>query len=129
MDTIANMLTLIRNAQTAGKQTVSVPYSKIKMAIAEIMAKENFIKEADHKGKKTKKTIDIVLNYGESGKPAINSIKRVSKPSRRIYVPAGKIRPVRNGLGIQILSTSGGVMTGKEAKEKKVGGEVLCEVF
>lgn len=128
MDPIANMLTSIRNAQAARKETVSVPYSKIKMEIAKVLAKEKFIKEADHKGKKVKKTIDMVLNYNE-GQPAITSLKRVSKSSRRIYSPSSKIKKVRQGFGFQILSTPKGILTGKEARREKIGGEVICEVY
>ncbi len=129
MDTIGNMLTSIRNAQAVGKQTVSVPYSKIKMDIAKILAKEKFIKEADHKGKKVKKTIDMILAYDDLGRPAISNIKRVSKPSRRVYSPSSKIKKIRQGFGFQILSTPKGVITGKEAVREKVGGEVICEIY
>ena len=129
MDPIADMLTSIRNAQAAGKETVSVPYSKIKMEIAKVLAKEKFIKEADHKGKKVNKTIDIVLNYGNLNQPAITSLKRVSKPSRRIYSPSSKIKKIRQGFGFQILSTPRGILSGKEARREKVGGEVICEVY
>lgn len=129
MDPIADMLTSIRNAQAAKKETVSVPYSKIKMEIAKVLAKEKFVKEADHKAKKARKTIDLVLNYDNSGRPAITGLKRVSKSSRRIYSPASKIKRVRQGFGFQILSTPKGILTGKEAKKEKVGGEVICEVY
>ena len=129
MDPIADMLTSIRNAQAARKETVSVPYSKIKMEIARVLAREKFIKEADHKAKKTNKTIDMVLNYDNSGRPAITELKRVSKSSRRIYSPASKIKRVRQGFGFQILSTPKGILTGKEAKKEKVGGEVICEAW
>jgi len=129
MDPIADMLTSIRNAQAARKETVSVPYSKIKMEIAKVLAKEKFIKEADHKGKKVKKTIDIILNYDSLNRPAITSLKRVSKPSRRIYSPSSKIKKVRQGFGFQILSTPRGILSGKEARKEKIGGEVICEVY
>ena len=129
MDPIADMLTSIRNAQAARKETVSIPYSKIKMGIAKVLAKEKFIKEADHKGKKVKKTIDIVLNYNNSNLPAITSLKRVSKPSRRIYSPSSKIKKIRQGFGFQIISTPKGILTGKEARKEKIGGEVICEVY
>lgn len=129
MDTIADMLISIKNAQAVGKPTVSVPYSKIKMAIADILVKEKFLKEAEHKGKKVKKTIDMILGYDGSGRPAISGVKRISKPSRRVYLPAGKIKPVRQGFGIRIISTSKGLITNKEVGEKKVGGEVICELW
>ena len=129
MDPIADMLTSIRNAQAARKETVSVPYSKIKMEIAKVLAKEKFIKEADHKGKKINKTIDIILNYDSLSRPAITSLKRVSKPSRRIYSPSSKIKKIRQGFGFQILSTPRGILSGKDARREKIGGEVICEVY
>ena len=129
MDPIADMLTSIRNAQAARKETVSVPYSKIKMEIAKVLAKEKFIKEADHKGKKINKIIDIVLNYDSLNRPAITSLKRVSKPSRRIYSPSSKIKKIRQGFGFQILSTPRGILSGKDARREKIGGEVICEVY
>ena len=129
MDPIADMLTSIRNAQAARKETVSVPYSKIKMEIAKVLAKEKFIKSTDHKGKKVNKTIDMILNYNELDQPAITSLKRVSKPSRRIYSSSAKIKKVRQGFGFQILSTPKGILTGKEARKEKIGGEVICEAY
>jgi len=129
MDPIADMLTSIRNAQAARKETVSVPYSKIKMEIAKVLAKEKFIKEADHKGKKINKMIDIVLNYDSLNRPTITNLKRVSKPSRRIYSPYSKIKKIRQGFGSQILSTPKGILSGKEARREKIGGEVICEVY
>ena len=108
---------------------MTVPYSKIKMEIAKVLAKEKFIKEADHKGKKINKTIDIVLNYDSLSRPAITSLKRVSKPSRRIYSPSSKIKKIRQGFGFQILSTPRGILSGKDARREKIGGEVICEVY
>ena len=129
MDPIADMLTSIRNAQAARKETVTIPYSKIKMEIAKVLAKEKFIKEADHKGKKINKMIDIVLNYDSLNRPTITRLKRVSKPSRRIYSPYSKIKKIRQGFGSQILSTPKGILSGKEARREKIGGEVICEVY
>lgn len=128
MDNIANMLTLIRNAQAVGKESVVVPYSKLKMEIAKILEKEKFLKSAEAKGKKNKKTIEIGLAYGKDGDPAIKKIKRVSKSSQRIYVPLKKIHPVQYGKGAWIISTPKGLLTDKEAKNQKVGGEVICEI-
>src|SRR3989344_3334311 len=129
MDPIADMLTSIRNAQAARKGTVSVPYSKIKMEIAKVLVKEKFIKEADHKGKKVKKTIDIVLNYNNSNQPAITSLKRISKPSRRIYSPSSKIKKIRQGFGFQILSTPRGILSGKAARRENIVGEDICQEY
>lgn len=129
MDPIADMLTKIRNALAVKKETLSVFYSKSKMEIAEILVKEKFIKKAEKKGKKNKKVIDVVLAYDKVNNPAISHIARVSRPSQRIYLPFKKIKPVRQGFGLWILSTPKGVLTDKEARKQKVGGEVLCEIW
>jgi len=129
MDNIADMLTRIRNAQAVKKETTSIPYSKLKMEIIKILVKEKFLAEAEQKGKKNKKIIDIILAYDNEKNPAINHIVRISKSSRRIYLPLKKIRPVRRGFGLQIISTPKGILTDKEARKEKVGGEVLCEVW
>ncbi|MCX6731579.1 MAG: 30S ribosomal protein S8 [Candidatus Parcubacteria bacterium] len=129
MDTIGDMLTKIRNAQAVKKETVSISYSKLKMEIIKILAREKFLKEAEQKGKKNKKIIDVVLAYDSEKNPAINHIARISKPSRRIYLPLKKIKPVRRGLGLQIISTAKGILSDKEARKEKVGGEILCEIW
>jgi len=128
MDPISDMLVKIKNAQTSGKESVSLPYSKIKMQIAKVLVSEKFIKEAEAKGK-TNKTIEIVLLYGTDGAPVIRNISRISKVSKRIYVPLKKITSVKQGLGIRIMSTPKGLLTNKEAVKEKVGGEVICEVW
>jgi len=128
MDQISNMLTIIRNAQAVKKETVSFPYSKIKMQIAEVLLREKLIVGVEKKGKKIK-TLDLVLGYSEKGKPSIEKIKRISKPSQRIYIPFKKIRKAKIGSGIQIISTPKGLLTGKEAWEEKVGGEIICEIL
>jgi small subunit ribosomal protein S8 len=128
MDTIANMLTIIRNGQAVKKETVSIPYSSVKEALAEKMVQAGFLKGVEKKGKKNKKIIDLNLAYTEKGEPMIHEIKRISKPSKRVYTPVNKLKTIRGGFGIQILSTSKGIMTDKEAKKEKVGGEVICIV-
>lgn len=129
MDTIADMLTRIRNALAVKRETVSIPYSKLKMEIVKVLVKEKFLTEAEQKGKKNKKIIDIILAYDSEKNPAINHLVRISKPSRRIYLPLKKIKPVRRDFGLQIISTPKGILTDKEARKEKVGGEVLCEVW
>ena len=129
MDIIADMLTKIRNAQAVKKETVDIPYSKLKMEIVKILVREKFLTEAEQKGKKNKKIIDIILAYDDEKNPAINHLARISKQSRRIYLPLKKIKPVRRGFGLQIISTPKGILTDKEAKKEKVGGEILCEVW
>jgi len=129
MDQIANMLTIIRNSQAVGKETAVIPYSKMKLEIAKILEKEKFIKSAEVQGKKGKKTIEAELVYGKDGDPAIKNIKRISKSSKRIYMPLKKICPVQYGKGIWIISTPKGILTDKEARNQKVGGEVICEIW
>jgi small subunit ribosomal protein S8 len=123
------MLTIIRNGQAAKKETALFPYSKQKMDIMKILEREKFIKAAEAKGRKNKKIIEVSFLYGKEGEPAIRSIKRISKPSRRIYAPVKKIHPVQYGKGIWVISTPKGIMTDKEAKKEKVGGEIICEVW
>jgi len=130
-DPIADMLTRIRNAQAVGHSTVSIPFSKIKYSIAEILAKEGFVKNVSKVGQKTKKRIKIELKYKDAKNSisTISGLKKISKPGRRIYIKAKEIKPVLGGRGISIISTSQGLMTGKEAKKRKLGGEILCEVW
>ncbi len=123
------MLTSIRNALAVKKETVVVSYSQLNMEIAKILVKEKFIKEADKKGKKNKKVIEVTLLYGNDGKPVIDHLKRISKSSQRIYLPVKKIKSVRQGRGLLIISTPKGILTDKEAKKEKVGGEILCEIW
>ncbi len=129
MDVIGDMLTIIRNAQAVKKETAYIPYSKLKMSIAEVLAKEGFIKDVSRKGKKYKRIISVELKYGEDGSPAINSIKRISKPSKRVYLPLGRIYSVQGGRGLRVLTTPKGVLSDKEARKEKVGGEVVCEIW
>ena len=129
MDPIADMLTRIRNAKAIGHETVSIPYSQIKSAILAILRRENFIAAFEKKGKKIRKTIMVTLKYGKDGSSAINTIVRVSKPGQRVYKPASEIHSVQEGFGIAVISTPEGLMTDKEARRKKVGGEVICEVW
>ena len=128
MDQISEMLTAIRNAQAVLKPTVVVPFSGFKYEIIKIMEKEGFLEKSEKKGKKNKKTLEIVLKYKDKI-PAISGLKRVSKPGQRIYINYGKIRPVKDGYGIAIISTSKGLKTNKEAKSQKVGGELICEIW
>lgn len=128
VDPITDMLNRIRNAQAVLKTQVSLPFSNLKYEIAKILEKEAFIKKVEKKGKKNKKTIEIILKYDDKT-PAISGLKRISKPGQRIYLPAKKIKKVKGGYGIAIISTSKGLMTDKEARKQKVGGEVLCEVW
>jgi len=129
IDPIADMLNRIRNAQAVSHQTVILPFSKMKYEIAKILQKQGFVGEVEKKGRHTNKVIKITLKYSEEKEPLISGLKRISKPGQRIYAAAKEIRSVRGGYGIAIISTSKGLMTDKEARKKKLGGEVICEVW
>lgn len=124
-DPISDMIIRIKNASLAGKQSVTFPYSKHKLAIARVLEKEGFISSIEHKGKKTTERITCRIVYKEDGKPRLQEIKRQSKPSRRIYKGTSEIRAVRQGAGTAVLTTPKGIMTDKEARKNKVGGELL----
>ena len=129
-DPIADMLTRIRNANTAKHDTVDVPASKMKIAIADILVREGFIAKYDIVEDGAFKTIRVTLKYGaDKNEKVISGIKRISKPGLRIYAKVDEVPKVLNGLGIAILSTSKGVMTDKEARAQKVGGEVIAYVW
>jgi len=128
-DPIGDMLTRIRNAVMAKKKEVVVePASKLKMAILDVLKREGYIEGYKIEGEGVKKKIIVYLKYYQ-GKPVIQVIERVSKPGRRIYVGVDEIPKVYNGLGIAILSTSKGVLSNREAKKLRVGGELICKVF
>jgi len=127
-DPITDMLNRIRNAQTVLKPTVSIPFSKLKYQIAQILEKEGFVEKVKKTGRKPKKTIEITLKYSDKA-PVISGLRRTSKPGQRIYSPWKKIKKVRGGFGIAIVSTSQGLMTDKEARRKKLGGEILCQIW
>ena len=122
------MLNRIRNAQAVSHATVDIPFSKIKYKIAQILEKGGFIEKIERKGRKTRKIIRITLKYIEDI-PAISGFKRISKPGQRIYLPYEKIKKVRAGFGIAIVSTSKGLLASKEARRQKVGGEIICEIW
>jgi small subunit ribosomal protein S8 len=129
-DPIGDMLTRIRNASSARHEKVLVPTSRLKARIAEVLKEEGFIKDfVMHKDESKQGAITILLKYTPEREPAINDIKRVSKPGLRRYVATGSIPRVLNGMGIAILSTSKGVMVDREARKQKVGGELICTVW
>ncbi len=129
-DPIGDMLTRIRNASSARHEKVLVPASRLKVRIAEVLKEEGFIKDfVMHKDESKQGAITILLKYTPEREPAINDIKRVSKPGLRRYVATGSIPRVLNGMGIAILSTSKGLMVDREARKQKVGGELICTVW
>ena len=128
-DPIADMLTRIRNAALARHDRVTLPSSNVKRAVAELLKNEGFVTEVRTEDAKPQALLTIVLKYGRDRKCAIDGVKRVSRPGRRVYVRHDKIPQVLHGLGVAILSTSHGVMTDKDARRNKLGGELLCEVW
>ncbi len=136
VDPISDMLNRIRNAQAVLHQMVSIPFSNLKYEIAKILEKEGFVEKVEKKGRKEKKVVEITLKKKEISeeseeeiKPAISGLKRISKPGQRIYTGAKEIRRVRGGYGIAIISTPKGIMADKEARRKKLGGEIICEIW
>lgn len=127
-DPIADLLTRIRNGIQARHPRVEMPASKLKTEIARILKEEGYISNFKVAEEGKKKVLKVFLRYGPNGKSVISTLERVSKPGRRIYVPARSIPKVLGGLGIGILTTPRGVMTGKNARKAGVGGEVLCNV-
>ncbi len=126
-DPVADMLTRIRNAYMVDKKEVNIPASNLKSAIASVMQQEGYIESFSVNGEVAAKTLTIKLKYYD-GKPVIDFLQRISKPSLRVYVKSTKMPSVMNGLGIVIVSTPKGVMTGQNAAAENVGGEVLCSI-
>jgi small subunit ribosomal protein S8 len=128
-DPIADMLTRIRNAGKAKFRSVDVPGSKLKVEIAKVMNSQGFIKNYKFTEDSKQGILRIYLKYTNDAKHVIYGIERVSKPSRRVYTNSKEIKPVLNGLGVSILSTSKGLMTDKQARKENLGGEVLCNMW
>lgn len=128
-DPIADLLTRIRNGNRARKERVDVPWSTLKEAVARVLIAEGFLREATVVGEGTAKVLRLVLKYDEQRRPVISGIERVSRPSLRVYVGKEEIPAVRGGLGINVLSTPAGVLVDREAKQRGVGGELLCTVW
>ncbi|MCH6258354.1 30S ribosomal protein S8 [Puniceicoccaceae bacterium K14] len=128
-DPISDFLTRIRNASRAGKEICVAPHSKFKAGIAAILKNEGFIRDfSDGKDDRGHKTLELTLKYVD-GEPAINGIDRVSRPGLRLYFKSQEIPRVLNGLGISILTTPRGLMKNSDARRKKIGGEVVCNVW
>ncbi len=128
-DPVADMLTRVRNAVTARHEHVNIPASKMKAAIAQVLQDEGFIREFDTFEEGPRRFLRIQLNYTDKKEPLLNGLKRVSRPGLRVYVQKREIPRVYNGLGIAILSTPRGLMTGQQAWRQQTGGEVLCYVW
>jgi len=128
-DPIADMLTRIRNAIMASYDTVDIPSSKLKVGISKILKAEGFIKNYKIMPDKRQGAIRIFLRYDDQGEPIIGGLQRVSKPSRRVYAKGDEVPKVLNGFGVNILSTSKGLMTDKQAQKMGIGGEVVCSIW
>jgi small subunit ribosomal protein S8 len=128
-DPIADLLSRIRNAQVAKHDRLDVPASKLKLEVVKLLKEEGFIKNFREIEGTPVGTLRVFLRYSQDGVPAISNIERVSKPGRRVYRKSDEIQPVRNGLGIGIVSTSQGLLTDAQARDRRVGGELLCQVW
>lgn len=129
MDQIANMINMIKNASVVGHESITVPHSKIKFAIAECLMNEGFIKSVTKKTKKGFPTIEIGLAYNDDGEAKLTGVDRISKSSCRVYKGVKDIRTGRNNYGLTILSTPKGILTDRQARKEMVGGEVLFKVW
>ena len=128
-DPIADMLTRMRNAIMVRHDSVSIPASKMKLAIANILKEEGFIKDFEILKDKTRKNIKVQLKYTGKNQPMVNGLERISKPGLRVYVEKSEIPRVYGGMGIAIVSTPKGIMTGKQAWRRGIGGELLCYIW
>jgi small subunit ribosomal protein S8 len=128
-DPIADMLTRIRNAVSVERPNVEMPSSKVKRGIADVLKREGYIWDWAEEETKPARSLNIVLKYGPNGERVLQKVRRVSKPGRRVYHKANDLRPVLNGMGITIISTSQGVVSDREARQKNIGGEILAEVY
>ena len=128
-DPIADMLTRIRNAVRVERPHVDMPISKVKRGVAEVLKREGYIWDWKEVQDEPFSHLQIELKYGPNGERVINTVRRVSKPGRRVYSRAKELRPVLNGLGISVISTSRGVISDREARQRNLGGEVLCEIW
>jgi len=129
MDTISQFLTMIRNAGAARHEKVDMPASKFRAGVAQILQNEGLIRSFKVAKDSKQGIMRVYLKYDENGQHVITSIDKVSTPGRRVYVKSDKIPKVRSGLGITILSTSKGIMSGKQANDQKVGGELICTIW
>ena len=128
-DPIADMLTRLRNGVAVGHERVSMPSSKLKVTIAQILVDEGYIDRYELSENGHRKSLELVLRYGERRQPAIEGIKRISRPGHRVYKGASDLPRVQGGLGVAVVSTSQGLMPDREARRRRLGGEILCEVW
>ena len=127
-DPISDMLTRLRNANRIHKKRITMPASRLKVGIAQILKDEGFIADYQVEAAKPSSRLSIAMKYGQDGEHVLRSIERISKPGCRVYAGAGDLKPVLRGMGIQILSTPKGILSDRSAREANVGGEILCKV-
>ena len=128
-DPIGDMLARIRNGSMARHADVALPASRLKLAIARVLAEAGFVADVREEDRAGRPVLVVGLRYADDGRPMIDGLRRVSRPSRRVYVGKGEIPRVRHGLGLAVLSTSRGILSDRAAREAEVGGELLCEVW
>jgi small subunit ribosomal protein S8 len=128
-DPIADMLARIRNAALARHPELRCPSSKTKLAIARVLSEAGYLDEPRVEGDEGRATLVMRVRYGPDGQPRLDGLRRVSRPSRRVYVGKGEVPRVRNGLGVAVISTSKGILSDRAAREAEVGGEILCEAW
>ena len=128
-DSIGDFIIRLKNAAAVGKKEVVVPYSNLRHAVAETLRKEGYLESVAKQGKKAKKLLEVELAYGKSGLPRLAGVKRISKPGRRVYESMRDLRPVKSGKGSLILSTPKGILTDRQARKERVGGETLFKIW
>ena len=130
-DSLGDMITIIRNGSSVGFKQVELPFSKLRQAVLGVMKREGFINEVESYQQEgtSRYYLRVTLKYGPSGEKVLNHIERLSKPGRRVYLAKNKIPRVRNGYGAIILTTPKGVLSGKEARQKQIGGEAICRMW
>jgi small subunit ribosomal protein S8 len=128
-DPIADMLARIRNAALARHPQLACPASNTKLAIARVLVDAGFLEEAHVEAREGRAALVLRVRYGADGRPVLDGLRRVSRPSRRVYVGRGEVPRVRNGLGVAVISTSKGILSDRAAREAEVGGELLCEAW
>jgi small subunit ribosomal protein S8 len=128
-DPITDLLNRLRNAMNAGHERVDIPSSRVKESLLKVLADEGYVASFRRVEEKGRPLLRVGLKYDPDGEPVVNGFERVSRPGRRVYAPAKEIPEVLGGLGISIVSTSRGILTGRKAREAKLGGEILCNVW
>jgi small subunit ribosomal protein S8 len=128
-DKVSNLIISLKNASQVGKETVALPFTKHTQAILETLKREGYIADIATVDDGIKKTLKVTIKYGEDKKPVINDVQRVSKQSRRVYKQSKELFPIKNGYGLTVLSTPAGIMSGKAARKKNLGGEVLFHMW